>query len=264
MNSKMQYLPKKVRIIEKKEETPEYFTIKLGAKLKHEPGQFIQIGIPGIGEAPISIASYSKDYISLTIRRIGNVTDALSELNKGDYVFIRGPYGKGYPLRDCKGRDIILISGGSGLAPLKSAVEFIEEHRKEFRQVTMFIGFRNADEVLLKKNIKEWIKKYNVNLALDNDVGRLCFNARICFITNTLEESAISPKNKIVFMCGPQIMMKKSIDILKNKGFRENQIYFSAERLMYCGIGVCCHCMIKGKFACKDGPVFRFDKIGEL
>lgn len=255
------YLPKAVKVLDNKVESADTFSLVLGWKIEHDPGQFVQVSIPGIGEAPISIASYSKKHVQLTIRKVGNVTNNLFELKRGDRVFVRGPYGKGYPLEEAKGKDIIFIGGGCGVAPLKGGIEYLEKFREHFGKVYLFVGYRSPGDILFSEKHDAWKKNFHLHLSVDKLPSKTCYSGNVGFITDLVKKENIGPKNKLVFICGPPIMMEKTIEILKKKKFKEDQIYISAERLMYCGFGLCCHCMIEGKFTCIDGPVFRYDEV---
>ena len=246
-------------------ETSDIFTITIDMKINHEPGQFVQVSVPGFGEAPISICSDSKDYIRLNVREVGNVTKALSMLKKNDAILIRGPYGKGYPMKLLAGNSLVIIGGGCGVAPLKGVIDYIENNRQDYQDIHLFLGYRSPDDIIFKREIEEWRIKYNMQISVDKNAhGQFCYDAKLGFITDSIKNSTLDNSNKVVFVCGPPIMMKYTIDILKQKGFHDDQIFISAERLMYCAIGVCCHCMIRGKFTCIDGPVFRYDEIKDF
>ncbi|MFH1401149.1 MAG: FAD/NAD(P)-binding protein [Nanoarchaeota archaeon] len=258
------YQPKAYKVLDYFRETPDNFTITIDMKVKHDPGQFVQVSLPGVGESPISICSDSDQFIKLNIREVGNVTKALGVLKKGDTVFVRGPYGKGYPMKDLKGNDVLIIGGGCGVAPLKGIIDYLENHRSDFKDIQMFLGYRTPDDIIFSRELEQWRKKYHVRVTVDkNAKGQFCYDAKEGFITDALKESDISTDKKVVFVCGPPIMMKFVIELLQKKGFHDDQIFISAERLMYCAIGVCCHCMVRGKFTCMDGPVFRYDEIRE-
>jgi anaerobic sulfite reductase subunit B len=257
------YKPKKYKVLKRTQESSDTFTIRLDMRVKHDPGQFVQLSLPGIGEAPISICSYSDKHLDLNIREVGNVTKNLADVKKGDTILARGPYGKGYPMHNFKGNSIIIIGGGCGFAPLKGIVEYIEKNRDDFKDVILFLGFRDPNEVLFKKQLEEWKGKYHISVTVDNKPSKTCWDGRVGFVTNMLQESDITNENKVVFICGPPIMMKACIDILNQKGFNDDQIYVSAERMMNCAIGICGHCMIHGKYVCLDGPVFRWDELRE-
>jgi len=228
------YIPQKVKILEYHRETPDNFSITIDFKTKHDPGQFVQVSLPGIGESPISICSYSDEYMKLNIREVGSVTHKISTLKEGDEIYIRGPYGNGYPMIDLKGNNILLIGGGCGVAPLKGIINYIEQYRKDYK---------------------------DIDLKEEEHQDNACIVAKHGFITDELHKIDISPKNRVVFLCGPPAMMDKVIEILRSKGFHEDQIFISAERLMQCAVGICGHCMIRGKYTCKDGPVFRLDQM---
>ena len=259
------YIPKPYKVIDYHKETPDNFTLTVDMKIKHDPGQFVQVSIPGIGECPISICSDSDEYIQLNIREVGNVTRALSKLRKGDVILIRGPYGRGYPMQYLNGNDVVVIGGGCGVAPLKSVIDYIENHRADYRNVLLILGYRSDEDIIFKREIAEWDKKYKVHMTLDKEVhSHICYDMRAGFVTDAMNSLHLSKDNKIVFVCGPPVMIRNVIANLKEKGFNYDQIFISAERLMYCAIGICCHCMIRGKYTCVDGPVFRYDEIKEL
>lgn len=258
---KNEYIPFPVKILQKKNESADTFTLRLDWRVEHDPGQFIQISIPGVGEAPISISSYSNKYLEITIRKVGDVTNGLFNLKKGDTVLVRGPYGKGYPMKLLKGNNIIFVGGGCGVAPLKGAIEYVEKNRKDYKDVYLFLGYRSPGDVLFENKHKSWEESFALNMSVDTVPTKTCYSGNVGFITNVINESKITNENKVVFMCGPPIMMEKTIGILKTKGFNDDQIFISAERLMYCAFGMCCHCMIRGKLTCLDGPVFRYDEV---
>ena len=164
-----------------------------------------------------------------------------------------------------KGNNIVLIGGGCGVAPLKGVIDYIENHRKSYQEVIMLLGYRSPDDIIFKQELESWKKKYNVLVTVDKNLhGHLCYDAKVGYVTDTLKSYYIDNKNKVAFICGPPVMMKAIIEILLQKGFNQDQIFISAERLMYCAIGICCHCMIRGKYTCIDGPVFRYDEISSL
>jgi len=259
-----QYIPKPYKVLEFFRETSDTFTLTIDMKVKHDPGQFFQVSVPGVGESPISICSDSDQFIKLNIRQVGNVTNALAKLRKGDTILIRGPYGRGYPMAKLYGNNLLIIGGGCGVAPLKGIIDYVENHREDYKEVKLYLGYRSPKDIIFKRELEEWKNKYHLNVTVDKDLKPgSCYNYNIKegFITKALEEAHIDNHNKVAFVCGPPVMMKYVIGILKNKGFNDDQIFISAERLMFCGIGVCCHCMIRDKYTCVDGPVFRYDEI---
>ena len=259
------YVPRPYKVLSSARETADTFTMTVGMAVLHSPGQFVQVSVPGYGEAPISICSDSRKEIKLNIRQVGAVTNALAGLKKGETVLLRGPYGKGYPMKKLNGKDIVIVGGGCGVAPLKGLIDYVENHRKDFGQVSMFLGYRSPDDIIFKKELAGWKKKYSINVTVDKKGNtKSCIDAREGFVTDALGETDIRADKSAAMICAPPIMMKGSIGILKSKGFRDKQILVSTERLMYCAMGVCCHCMIRSKFTCLDGPVFRYDEIMDI
>jgi len=254
------YKPELKKIIYYRKETEDTFTIRLDWKLKHGVGQFVFCSVPGIGEAPISICSYSDNYVELNIRMVGNVTSALSKIRKGHKLLVRGAYGTSYPMRQLKKNNLIIIGGGCGVAPLKGLIEYVEKNRKDFKDISLYFGFRSEKDTLFANHISRWKKDFTLHCSFDKTPSASCSIGTQGFITGLVDENIQDNGNKVAMLCGPPIMIEKTIEILKRKGFNDNQIFLSA-RLMYCGLGRCGRCMIHGKFTCLDGPVFRYDHL---
>lgn len=261
MAKENKYIPKHYKIIDYIRESGDSFTIRVDIKTKHDAGQFVQVSLPGLGESPISISSYSDKYMDFNIREVGTVTNALSKMKKGDKILIRGPYGRGYPMKEFKGKNAVIVGGGCGVAPLRGVIDYIDKNKKDFGDIRLFMGFRTPDDILFKTQVEKWKKDYDFHLSVDKNPSNTCFNGSVGFVTNMLEKEKVKPDNTVAFVCGPPIMMKFVIKILQKQGFKDDQIWVSAERLMNCAIGLCGHCMIKGKYTCLDGPVFRYDEI---
>jgi len=259
------YVPPKAKIIDYVRESPDTFTITLDYKCDHPVSGFVMLSITGIGECPISICSYSKDYLKLNIREVGNVTRHLGVLKKGAEVLVRGPYGKGYPMDKLTGNNLVIVGGGCGVAPLKGIVEYVETRRHDYKNVNLIFGFRTPKDILFKKEMDEWKNKYDLLLTVDKNEepkqNESCYSGNVGFVTDALKNKNITNENTVAFICGPPVMIKFVLKILLDKGFHKDQIFISAERLMNCGIGICGHCMIHGKYTCLDGPVFRYDEL---
>lgn len=262
MTQANEYTPKKVEILETWNETHDTRTYRVNYQCSHSPGQFVEVSLLGCGEAPISICSHSTEYLELCIREVGNVTHAISKLDVGDHLWVRGPYGNGYPLNDLQGMNLVLIGGGTGAAPIRGVIEYLRQNRPQYNEVDIFLGFRTPQEVLFKRDVHKWEKDLNVHLTVDHSCeGWRC---SIGFVTKLLEYSDLNPQQRFVLTCGPPIMIKSAVEILQKKGFKDEQIYTSLERHMKCGIGKCGHCMVNDKYVCMDGPVFRYDIAKEL
>ncbi|MBL7160815.1 MAG: FAD/NAD(P)-binding protein [Candidatus Aenigmarchaeota archaeon] len=260
MKSKL--VPRKVKVLDVQQEAPDISTLTLDCHSRCVPGQFVQVSLLGVGECPLSIASHSEKYMKLTVQGVGTVTKALCKLKKGDHLYIRGPYGKGYPLKKYRGSSLILVGAGCGVAALKSVIDYVESHRKDYKDVFLFFGYRYAKSIAYKKQATEWKKKFNLRIALSREKTKSCLQWDQGHVTDLLKKEKLGPEKTAAFVCGPLRMINDTVKILKKKGFADTQIYMATERLMYCGTGACCHCMIRGKLACTDGPVFRFDEIG--
>lgn len=270
-------VPLPAKVLARTEEAPGSFTLTVKYESRHSPGQFVQLSLPGAGECPISIASYNHQTMELNINKVGNVTAALERVNAGDTVFIRGPYGNGYPMKELIGKNLILVGGGCGAASIRGIVHYLKSHLRDYGKIRSFMGFRSHDLILFRREINSWKETGELNISLDtangiNDkpdvknvevqAGSARLTCEVGFVTKMLAEAKFHTENTAVLMCGPPLMIKFSLQALKKHGFKDNQIYVSAERLMYCGIGKCCHCMIHGRFTCIDGPVFRLDELG--
>lgn len=231
-------------------------------KLKYDkeilPGQFLELSIPGIGECPLASCSYDPKYIELLTRKAGNVTTYLFQLKKGDTVYIRGPYGKGWPIHDLMDKNLVLIAGGTGLAPVTSLIDYIIKNRKKFKKISLYLGFRDIDNVLLKEKIIDWKKSFDVTVVLSSQ--KVPEGYKKGFIQDHLKKEKFD-KDTLALICGPEQMMEAVSLELNKHGIDNDKIYWSLERRMECGIGSCARCLIQDVYVCKDGPVFRYDKI---
>lgn len=261
-NSDEYFIPKSYRIDKRTQQTDDEFMFRFNVPLEHDPGQFVQVSIPGLGESPISICSCNDNYFELSIREVGTVTKALAKLKEGDKVGLRGPYGRGYKLEPLKGNNVFIIGGGCGVAPVRGIIEYIQKNRNNFGDVVMYFGFREPKEILFKEDFEKWQKDCTLKITVDKPDQE--WKGPVGVITKLIEADKFDNKNKVVFICGPPIMIKFVIQTLKNRGFNDDQIFISNERMMKCGTGMCGHCMIEGKYTCRHGPVFRYDEVKNL
>ena len=258
------YTPKPKKILSFKRESADSFTIRLDWQIEHGPGQFVFCTLPGMGESAISICSDSRDYVELNIREVGNVTKALAKVKEGDDLLVRGPYGTSYPMEHFKGDDIIIVGGGCGVAPLRGVIKYIEGHREDFNDIYLFLGFRTPEDALFKDEHEKWDEEHKLHITFDkleHEASNACYTGTQGFVTDILKKTIQDNQKKIALVCGPPVMINAAIKILQEKGFHDDQIFLSAERLMYCGMGRCGRCMIRGKYACIDGSVFRLDEF---
>lgn len=231
----------------------------------HKPGQFMQVSITGIGEAPISVSSSPTrgDYLELGVRKIGALTAAMHDLQVGDRVGMRGPFGTFFPIADLQGKDLLLIAGGCGLAPLRSMIQYAEDRIEEFGKVTVFYGAKSPDDVMYKNELALWQTSplMQCRVTVDNVPGGTCWTNNVGLITTLFASLTINPSNTVAIICGPPIMYKFVIQELEKKGLADSNIVVSLERHMKCGVGKCGHCTIEHLYCCTDGAVFWLDKV---
>ncbi len=238
-----------------------------GRPLAHKPGQFIQVSVFGVGEAPFSISSFPNPdthHFEIAVRRIGTVTNALHGLSEGDKVAIRGPYGSFFPIQEFVGKDTIFIAGGLGYIPLRSLLRYQLKHRDEFGRIILLVGTRNPAERIFVDRLEEMAKRPDIEVHETVDVPDKNWKGNVGVVTTLLPTLTFDPDNTYVAMVGPPVMYRFVIAGCQDLGISPKRIYVSLERKMKCGLGKCGHCQINGINACIDGPVFRFTDIESL
>lgn len=256
------YLPHKAKILSIKDLTANTKLFRLEAKnFNFIPGQFIMVSVLGFGEAPFSISSSpaKKQYLELTIAKVGCLTQALFDQIIGDKIFIRGPYGNGFPLKKLKNKNILIIAGGCGLAPLRSIIQYHLDKKNYFNHLQILYGAKSPDDLLFKEEIKAWQKNAEVILTVDKSDSHWQDNTGL--ITNLMTTKTINSHNTAALVCGPPTMYDSVIKKLLALGFDNKNIYLSLERNMQCGVGLCQHCTYGDKYVCTDGPVFSYDQV---
>jgi sulfhydrogenase subunit gamma (sulfur reductase) len=223
-------------------------------------GQFVELSIFGIGEAPISISSApsKQGFIELCVRNAGDVTGALHSKRCGDVVGIRGPFGRGFPMQEMKGHDVLLVAGGLGIAPLKSLINHIHDERHAFGKVTILYGARNPSEILFRHQFDMWKHRDDFELILTVDEADDTWTDEVGRVTRLFDMIDIDPKRTYGAICGPPVMYRYVIDEMREKDMDVDRIYVSFERRMKCGIGKCGHCGVGHQYTCIDGPVFNY------
>jgi NAD(P)H-flavin reductase len=230
------------------------------------PGQFNMLYLPGAGEIPISLSAdpRSSETWAHTIRVVGNVTRTLAQLQPGATLGIRGPFGTGWPIDECNGRDVILVAGGIGLAPLRPAIYELLHNRKKHGKLNLLYGARSPETILYTRQFADWDKQ---GLLIKSTVDRATpgWVRNVGVVTVLLERlRTFDPENTVLFCCGPEVMMKFTAMAALSRGIAASRIWLSTERNMQCAIGHCGHCQFGPEFICKDGPVFRYDRIVDL
>ncbi len=246
--------------------TEKLFVVELprGQSLGHKPGQFVQISVCGVGEAPISISSSpsrSNGKFEMCVRKVGDVTSALHRMKEGDQIGVRGPFGRGFPIEQFEGRDILVAAGGLALAPVRSVINQVLDHRKKYGRFIILYGAKNPAELLFPDERAEWQRREDVEYFETVDRGTPEWTGHVGVITTLFPKIAVNPRNTIAIAEGPPIMYRFVIMELLGKGIPEDQIWVSLERRMKCGVGKCGHCQIDHLYCCQHGPSFNYAEI---
>ncbi len=261
------YLPEFAEIISTRKLTDmeKYFELRFKDKngFKFSPGQFVQLSVFGIGEAPISISSspFNNDSFGMCIRKVGDVTSAIHNLNVGASVGIRGPLGNGFPVEELRGKDVLFIAGGLGLAPLRSMISYVLEKRDNFNKVTILYGAKSPGEILFVDELNNWKERGDIEVAVTVDKIDDKWTGKSGVITRLIPPLKLTPPNTYALVVGPPVMYKYVLLELQMKQIPEEQIIMSLERRMKCGIGKCGHCQINGVYVCLDGPKFSYHTL---
>lgn len=261
--------------MERLTDTEMFFEIELddGVPLNHDPGQFVEVSVFGVGEPPISVSSPPADSprFELVVRQVGNVTTQLFEMEPGDKVGIRGPFGNGFDLKDLENKHILFAAGGIGMVPARSLIKYVldEDHRDKFKNIAILYGSKIPSEVLFKDEIEEWkdVPKVQCKLTVDKCPEGECWEGCVGLITTLfpkIEVEDFDLQNTMAVVVGPPVMYKFVIKCLQTMGIPDENILVSLERRMKCGVGKCGHCQVNGVYVCKEGPVFNYDKIKDL
>ena len=233
------------------------------AALAHcAPGQFNMLWVFGVGEAPISASGgAAAGPLMHTIRRVGNVSAALCDAHPGDTIGVRGPFGHGWPLDRARGRDVVILAGGIGLAPLRPVLEQIEAERDAYRRVTLLYGTRTPQDILFRSALENWRGRFDFDVELTVDAAAGGWMSNVGPVTDLLPRAVFDPERTEAFVCGPEIMMRFCIQMLREQQVPPASIHLSMERNMKCAVGLCGHCQWGADFICKDGPVLPLDRI---
>lgn len=265
------YKPFETSIKWVKKETRDTYTYGLkilnkdiARRYTFRPGQFNMLYMPGVGEAPISISSSPDDSeLTHTIRIAGDVTTKISRLKEGDVIGIRGPFGNGWPVEEIEDRELIIIAGGLGIAPLRSLIRYILK-RSLKNQVSILYGAKTPKDIIFRDEFSRLKERIRVLLTVDRADPEEYWEGPTGLVTSLFKYLTFKPLNTIAFICGPEIMMQTTVRELIIQGVPPEKIFISMERNMNCGLGVCGHCMFGPKFVCRDGPVFRYSDIEDL
>lgn len=257
------YAPQKMKILEVTPQTGLDTTYRVETTMNPQNGQFVQVSLPKIGEAPISISDFGEGFIEITIRNVGKVTGGINALKTGDHLFIRGPYGQGFPMDLFKGRHLIIAAGGTGLAPVKSMINHFYHNPKEITKLDILAGFKSPDDILFKEELDLWREKFNTILTVDK--GDNLWQGRLGLVTAFVSSIEITDPDQVeVIVVGPPLMMKFTALEFLDRGIPKEKIWVSFERKMSCALGKCGHCKIDETYVCLEGPVFNYTKAEKL
>jgi NAD(P)H-flavin reductase len=260
-------LPSLYRIRHRHKENDDTFTLELeptnGGRPRFAAGQFNMLYVFGVGEVPISISGDPAETNKLThtTRAVGTVTRAMSKLRQGDTLGVRGPFGSHWPIVEATGSDIVLVAGGIGLAPLRPALYQIFARREQFGKIVLLYGARTQEDMLYRSELEQWRARFDaeVHVTIDRATGN--WRGNVGAVTSLIPRAPFYPPDTVAMICGPEVMIRFTVQALQKRGVPAEQIYISMERNMKCAVGFCGHCQFGPKFICKDGPVFRYDQV---
>jgi len=267
------YQPHLAQIVDIQQETLDVKTFKLKFKdpslqdsFDYKPGQFVEFSVPQEGEATFCISNSPtrKTTIDCSVKKMGKVTQALHELDIGDMVGIRGPYGNGFPLNELKGKNLLFVAGGIGLAPLRSLINYCLDNRADFKAITIVNGARTSKDLVYKTEYEAWKNAKGTQLHLTVDCQENNWTCMVGVVPKILEQIQPACKDSVAIVCGPPIMIKFTLPVLLKLGFCPEAIITTLEMKMKCGLGKCGRCNIGNLYVCKDGPVFSFAQLKRL
>jgi NAD(P)H-flavin reductase len=261
-------VPNVLRVARVRRETADVVTLDLTPALPFSfaPGQFNMLYAFGLGEVAISISGdpAKADRIVHTVKAVGAVSGLLTRMRRNGVVGVRGPYGSCWPVADVAARDVVIIAGGLGLAPLRPAIYDVLAHRDRYGRVVLLYGARGLSDILYRRELEVWRRRLDVDIEVTVDHAAVDWRGNVGVVPALIPRAAFDPERTVAFLCGPEIMMRFTIAALRDRGVAADRIYLSMERNMKCAVGQCGHCQFGPTFICHDGPVFRFDRVARL
>jgi len=264
-------LPQPYSVREVLKETSDTFTLTLEASngagvSRFRPGQFSMLWVFGVGELPISISGdpAEHDRLVYTVRSVGEATHSLVSREVGEGVGVRGPFGRGWPVEEAQGKDVLVIAGGIGLAPLRPVIYEVLRNREKYGRLVVLYGARSPRDLLYRKELKAWARQRETQVLVTVDYGGLSWRGHVGVVTTLFKYARLQPARSVAFACGPEIMMRFVARDLETNGLARENIYMSMERNMKCAVGFCGHCQYGPHFICKDGPVFSYERMRPL
>lgn len=265
--------PRVARVRRRRRDAPQVWTLDLeiddgdGTEdFPFAPGQFNMLTVFGVGEAPISLSGDPAEPRRLvhTVRAVGAVSGAITRLGPGDAVGLRGPFGSGWPVAEAVGRDVVLVAGGLGLAPLRPALYQLLAGRARYGKIVLLYGARSPEDILFRRELESWRRRLDIEIEVTVDHAASAWHGHVGVVTTLISRADFDPLHAIALVCGPEVMMRFAIAALRQAGLDDKSIYLSMERNMKCAVGFCGHCQFGTVFVCRDGPVFRHDRVQSL
>jgi NAD(P)H-flavin reductase len=264
-------LPRPYRVQRVRNDTHDTFTLEIAPAegtngFACAPGQFNMLYVFGVGEVPISISGEPgrSQPLQHTTRVVGTVTKAMRRLKRGAMLGLRGPFGSGWPLDAAVGRDVVIVAGGIGLAPLRPALCRLMEERDKYGRAVLLYGARTPEDILYRRELERWRGKFDLEVYVAVDRAGSGWRGNVGVVTSLIAHAPFDPTNALAMVCGPEVMMRFTVMELERRGVASDRVHVSMERNMKCAIGFCGHCQYGPTFICKDGPVFRFDRIAPI
>jgi NAD(P)H-flavin reductase len=264
------FVPQLYRVGPAVRELSDTVTLELtplsGERPEYEPGQFNMLYVFGVGEAAISISGDPGQGGSFihTVREVGAVSRAIASLGAGAVAGVRGPYGTGWPVDAAEGLDVVIVAGGLGLAPLRPAIYRVLANRKNYGRVSVLYGSRNPGDILYRHELEQWRRRLDVDISVTVDHADQSWHGNVGVVPSLIRRASFDPHEAIAMVCGPEIMMRYTVNALQSAGVSDDRIFLSMERNMKCAIGLCGHCQFGPDFICKDGPVMPYSKLARL
>jgi NAD(P)H-flavin reductase len=261
-------VPRVARVLRRRRDGPQVWTLEIepNGPMAFAPGQFNMLTVFGVGEAAISVSGDPAEPGRLvhTIRAVGAVSSALTRLDRGDVLGLRGPFGVGWPMAEAAGRDVVVVVGGVGLAPLRPALYRLYAERARYGKIALLYGTRSPADILFRSEIESWRRRLDIDVEVTVDHADADWHGRVGVVTNLIGRAEFDPHHAIALVCGPEVMMRFGVMALRKAGVADQDIYVSMERSMKCAVAFCGHCQLGTVFVCRDGPVFRYDRIRDL
>lgn len=260
--------PVMYRVVSRRQDLADTVTVALApvanAVSPPKAGQFNMLWAFGIGEAPISVAGFEEGLLIHTIRAVGSVTNSLCAVEVGDQIGVRGPFGVGWDLPSATGRDILIVAGGLGLAPVRPVITELLAHRADYGRAGLLVGARTPDSLLYREELEHWRGRFDIEVEVTVDSAGPSWRGDVGVVTRLIDRAPIDPANTTAFVCGPEVMMRFAAQALVDRDVPEDEVLVSLERNMHCAIGHCGHCQLGPTFICKDGPVLSWPAVENL